>query len=38
MALVSVELETLVSEQDALTTRPPPWYFAKYQIEQKFLS
>ena len=23
MALVGVELETLVSEQDALTTRPP---------------
>ena len=23
MALVSVELETLVSEPDALTTRPP---------------
>ena len=25
MALVGVELETLVSESDALTTRPPPW-------------
>ena len=25
MALVAVELETLVSEPDALTTRPPPW-------------
>ena len=24
MALVGVELETLVSERDALTTRPPP--------------
>ena len=24
MALVGVELQTLVSEQDALTTRPPP--------------
>ena len=24
MALVGVELETLVSEQDALITRPPP--------------
>ena len=24
MALVGVELETLVSEPDALTTRPPP--------------
>ena len=25
MALVAVELETLVSEPDALTTRPPPF-------------
>ena len=25
MALVGVELETLVSETDALTTRPPPF-------------
>ena len=25
MTLVGVELETLVSETDALTTRPPPW-------------
>ena len=25
MALVGVELETLVSEPDALTTRPPPF-------------
>ena len=24
MAIVGVELEKLVSEQDALTTRPPP--------------
>ena len=24
MALVGIELETLVSEPDALTTRPPP--------------
>ena len=24
MALIGVELETLVSEPDALTTRPPP--------------
>ena len=24
MALVGIELETLVSESDALTTRPPP--------------
>ena len=32
MALVGVELETLVSNPDAPTTRPPPWasynYFA----------
>ena len=27
MALVGVELETLVSEPDALTTRPPPCAF-----------
>ena len=27
MALVSVELDTLVSEPDALTTRPPPCAF-----------
>ena len=27
MALVGVELETLVSEPDALTTRPPPKIF-----------
>ena len=26
MALAGVELETLVSEPDALTTRPPPGY------------
>ena len=25
MALVGIELETLVSEPDALTTRPPPF-------------
>ena len=25
MALVGVELQTLVSEPDALTTRPPPY-------------
>ena len=29
MALVGVELETLVSEPDVLTTRPPP--FDTYQ-------
>ena len=28
MALVGVELETLISEPDALTTRPPPSAFA----------
>ena len=28
MALAGVELETLVSEPDALTTRPPPWALA----------
>ena len=27
MALAGVELETLVSETDALTTRPPPCAF-----------
>ena len=27
MALAGVELETLVSEPDALTTRPPPCLF-----------
>ena len=26
MALVGVEPEPLVSEPDALTTRPPPWF------------
>ena len=25
MALVGIELETLVSESDTLTTRPPQW-------------
>ena len=29
MALAGVELETLISEPDALTTRPPPCDFAK---------
>ena len=28
MAIVAVELETLVSEPDALTTRPPPIHFS----------
>ena len=27
MALAGVELEALVSETDALTTRPPPIYY-----------
>ena len=31
MALASVELETLVSESDALTTRPPPCASDTYQ-------
>ena len=30
MALVGVELETLVSEPDALTTRPPHHFIADY--------
>ena len=30
MALVGVELETLVSESDALTTRPPPCVSGPY--------
>ena len=30
MALVGIELETLVSESDALTTRPPPCEILKY--------
>ena len=30
MALAGVELETLVSETDALTTRPPPCVKAMY--------
>ena len=34
MALVGVELETLVSEPDALTTRPPPC--ATILFENKF--
>ena len=35
MALVGIELETLVSESDALATRPPPcadYFLAKFQI------
>ena len=30
MVIVGVELETLVSEPDALTTRPPPCGFMQY--------
>ena len=33
MALVGVELETLVSEPDALTTQPPPCSSDTYQEE-----
>ena len=33
MAVVGVELETLVSELDALTIRPPPWLFFVFVIE-----
>ena len=37
MALVGIELETLVSEPDALTTRPPPFVlilflFGNYKV------
>ena len=32
MALAGVELETLVSEPDALTTRPPPCAYSKSLI------
>ena len=35
MALVGVELETLVSEQDALTTRPPPYAKAFASLRKK---
>ena len=34
MALVGVELETLVSEPDALTTRPPPCAFCLTLIKK----
>ena len=30
MALAGVELETLVSETDALTTRPPPCVYQRH--------
>ena len=29
MALVGIELETLVSEPDALTNRPPVWHLSR---------
>ena len=39
MALVGIELETLVSEPDALTTRPPPYMFAVgLQLSQSLFS
>ena len=34
MALVGVELESLVSEPDALTTRPPPCAVTQSHIDQ----
>ena len=34
MELVGVELEMLVNEQDALTTRPPPFIFG-WQKDRK---
>ena len=33
MALVGIELETLVSEPDALTTRPPPCAFVTILVK-----
>ena len=35
MALAGVELETLVSEPDALTTRPPPCLLTDVNIKRK---
>ena len=35
MALVGIELETLVSESDALTTQPPLIYLAVVQSDEK---
>ena len=35
MALVGIELETLVSEPDALTTRPPPCALTKSDLYPK---
>ena len=39
MALVGVKLKILVSEEDALTTRPPPcalnWFFAKFVLAER---
>ena len=34
MALVGIELETIVSEPDALTTRPPPCAVFKTQMRR----
>ena len=38
MALAGVELETLVSEPDAVTTRPPPCtdFFFYYNNKQRY--
>ena len=36
MALAGVELETLVSEPDALTTRPPPCLVTLNQTDRKY--
>ena len=36
MALAGVELETLVSEPDALTTRPPPCTIPRYYVPGKY--
>ena len=36
MAIVGVELETLVSEPDALTTRPPPCAIIRYLVRTFF--
>ena len=38
MALVGIELETLVSEPDALTTRPPPCAFFNFFIIEVYAS
>ena len=38
MALVGVELETLVSEPDALTTRPPPFFLGLYHCSLEYVA